>query len=80
MKQSILLSSLLGLLLVGSSFIYFSSSSLPESLEETTSFTVDIDYPKTINVGEEFRPTRKILGAFEMKLVEDKSDAQLSLF
>ena len=32
------------------------------------------------NVGEEFRPTRKILGAFEMKLVEDKSDAQLSLF
>ena len=32
------------------------------------------------NVGEEFRPTRKILGAFSMKLVEDKSDAQLSLF
>ena len=32
------------------------------------------------NVGEDFRPTRKILGAFSMKLVEDKSDAQLSLF
>ena len=33
------------------------------------------------NVGEEFRPTRKVLGAFSMKLVEDNvSGEQLMLF
>lgn len=33
------------------------------------------------NVGEEFRPTRKVVGAFEMKLVEENvSGGQLSLF
>lgn len=65
MKQSILLFSLLGLLLISSSFIDFPSSSVPVSLEETTSLTIDIDYPKTINVGEEFTLKIKDTKGFE---------------
>ena len=65
MKQSILLFSLLSFLLAGSSFIDFPSSSVQKSLEEITSLTIDIDYPKTINVGEEFTLKIKDTKGFE---------------